>query len=546
MEINVVPSCRAAIASTPIVALLLFSHLTSARAEEIPPHQAQRIEQAAPAEPTVAPKKKRRVLIFVTPVHLMEKDPHKGYCIPYGTYALKTLGTKTRAFEPVVSQDLANFLPENIRQFDAILLNNTSGPWIIPTDADMQRDQFRKHGTDKAAVEQVLRDSLLRFVEQGGGLAALHFAIGANQHWPQFRELLGARYGGHPWNEEVGVKLDEPQHPLNAAFGGKGFRITEEIYQFAAPYSRDTLRVLFSLDTSSTNMNVPWIDRKDGDFALGWVRSHGKGRVFYTAFGHRTELYWNPAILQLYLDGIQFATGDLQAPTEPGNKEPITRDAAGQEADSDLAFRAESDDGISLFNGRDLSGWEGDENIWSVRDGAIMGATSKETGLKVNNFLIWKGGQPRDFELRLKFKLIGGNSGIYFRCEKQPEGEPLIGPQADFSADHRWTGVLMEWKKRDVLAERGQRVLIGAAGNKQVIGSLGDPQERLKAVKDQDWNDYTVIAKGESVILKINGVTMCEVTDQDPRRPKSGHLALQVHVGPPMTVQFKDIWLKED
>jgi hypothetical protein len=104
----------------------------------------------------------------------------------------------------------------------------------------------------------------------------------------------------------------------------------------------------------------------------------------------------------------------------------------------------------------------------------------------------------------------------------------------------------MEWKKRDVLAERGQRVLIGAAGNKQVIGSLGDPQERLKAVKDQDWNDYTVIAKGESVILKINGVTMCEVTDKDPRRPKSGHLALQVHVGPPMTVQFKDIWLKED
>jgi type 1 glutamine amidotransferase len=113
----------------------------------------------------------------------------------------------------------------------------------------------------------------------------------------------------------VGVKLDEPNHPLLAAFGGKGFRLSEEIFQFREPYSREKLRVLLSLDTNTTNMTVPWIHRKDNDFALAWVRAYGKGRVFYCAFGHRTEIWWNPTILKFYLDAIQFATGDLEAPT---------------------------------------------------------------------------------------------------------------------------------------------------------------------------------------------------------------------------------------
>lgn len=285
-------------------------------ADTIPAHQAKKIEDAAPAKPRVAPKKPRRVLIFVTPAHLMERDPHKGYCIPYGTHALRTLGTKTGAFTPVVSQDLAEFLPERLRRYDAVFLNNTSGAWITPTAADLRRDEFTRHGSDAAAVERVLRDSLLGHVRDGGGLAALHFAVGGNPHWPAFRELLGARFTGHPWNEEVGIKIDDPGHPLAAAFG-KRFRLADEIYQFGEPYSRQSLRVLYSLDTGATNMKVKWIDRTDGDFALGWVKAVGKGRLFYTALGHRTEVYWHPAVLQHYLDGIQFATGDLAAPTGP-------------------------------------------------------------------------------------------------------------------------------------------------------------------------------------------------------------------------------------
>jgi len=286
-------------------------------ADQIPAHQAKMIAEAAPAKARVVPKQPRRVLIWITPAHLMEKDPHKGYCIHYGTAAFETIGRKSGAFKPVVSGDLAMYLPENVRRFDAIVMNNSSGPWITPTDADMAKDVFKKHGADKATVERALRESLLDYVANGGGVMAIHYAIGANRHWPQFQQLLGATFTGHPWNEEIGVTVEEPGHPLSAAFGGEDFRLADEIYQYGDPYDRSKVRVLLSLDPERTNMGVKWINRTDNDFALAWLKSYGKGRIFYTSFGHRTELFWNPKLLQFYLDAIQFTTGDLEAPTAP-------------------------------------------------------------------------------------------------------------------------------------------------------------------------------------------------------------------------------------
>jgi hypothetical protein len=236
---------------------------------------------------------------------------------------MRILGEKTGAFEPVVSGDIALFLPENIRQFDAIVMNNSCGAWITPSDDAMKR--LKAYGETKEAVEKILRQSFLDYVANGGGIVAYHFAIAANSHWPEFRELFGARFTGHPWNEVVAVVIEEPGHPLVAAFGGKAFRIADEIYQFGPPYDRKKLRVLLSLDTERTNMGVKWIQRDDNDFALAWVKSVGKGRIFYGAFGHRTEIWWNPAILQFYLDAIQFAAGDLQAPTQPRDSAPIHR-----------------------------------------------------------------------------------------------------------------------------------------------------------------------------------------------------------------------------
>ena len=295
---------------TALLTILLPAAVSTAQLTE---QQAKQIEAAAPQKARAAPARPRRVLIWNTP--FMEESPHKGYCIPQGEYAMRMLGEKTGAFEPVVSDDVAMYLPENIRRFDAIILNNSSGPWIRPTKADMGK--FKPYGSDVNEVEMLLRKSLLDYVANGGGLVAYHHAIGGNTHWPEFLELIGAGYWGHPWNEEIGIKLDEPNHPLLATFGGKDFRLADEIFQFNEPYSREKVRVLMSLDTAKSNMTVPWIHRKDGDFALAWIKNYGKGRVFYGAIGHRTEIWWNPQILSFYLDGIQFATGDLPADATP-------------------------------------------------------------------------------------------------------------------------------------------------------------------------------------------------------------------------------------
>ena len=519
------------------IGLLVCSGLVLAAvpaAAQIPPHQEAQIRKAAPEKPRFAPRKPRTVLIWNTPPAFMDKDPHKGYCIPYGEAAMRILGDKTGAFRPVVSDDLRMFRPDSLRQFDAIVLNNASGPWIRPTDADMAK--FKDLGGDQDAVEKVLRQNLLDWLADGRGIVAYHFAIAGNQQWPEFQELIGGKFTGHPWNEEVAVKVEEPSHPLVAAFGGKDFRVADEIYEFGLPYARHKLRVLVSLDTQNTNMKPKWgPQRKDGDFAQAWVKPYGKGRIFYTGFGHRAEIYWTPAILQFYLDAIQFACGDLEAPIDvrPADEALGPKPPAGF---------------VALFDGATLDGWQGDRAIWSVRDGAITGRTTAETKLTENNFLVWKD-EVQDFELRLKFRLENGNSGIYYRARKrpsgQPKGDPLVGTQADFDASGRWTGVIMEYLLRGVLAERGQKVVIDETGKREVAGSFGDAAELLKAVKPGDWNDYTVVAKEGHVVLTINGVTMCELDDRDPKRIARGWLGVQVHVGPPMLVQFKDIYYRK-
>ena len=520
-----------------VVAGLALAAL-AAPAAGIPEHQAKQIRDAAPEKPRVAPKRARRVLIFDTPAHLMDKDPHKGYCIPYGACAFKTIGEKSGAFEPVPSDDLAQFLPENLKGFDAVVLNNTSGPWITPSDDAMPR--LKAAGDTKEAVEQVLRKALLDFVSGGGGIVSIHFAIAGNSHWKEFQDLVGGKFTGHPWNEEIGVTVEEPDHPLVAAFGGKDFRLADEIYEYGPPYDRANLRVLLSLDPARSNMGVRWINRKDGDFALAWVKPYGKGRVFNTSFGHRTELFWTPQVLQFYLDAVQFATGDLEAPTAPRAGRPARR-VPGTDPAAGL------DGFVSLFNGRDLAGWEGDPRIWTVKDGAITGRTTADVTVKENSFLVWKD-EVEDFELRLKFRLEGGNSGLYYRARKRPagqtKGEALVGTQADFSADGRWTGVIMEYTLREVLAERGQKVVIDESGKRETAASLGDPKKLLEAVKPNEWNDYTVVARKGHVTLAINGVPMCELDDRDPKRLARGWLAVQVHAGPPMLVQFKDVYLR--
>lgn len=197
-----------------------------------------------------------------------------------------------------------------------------------------------------------------------------------------------------------------------------------------------------------------------------------------------------------------------------------------------------------IFNGKDLEGWDGDGKFWSIREGAITGQTTAENPTKGNTFIIWRQGEVDDFELRLSYRIVGHNSGVQYRSSDL--GEHVVGGyQADIEAGDTYSGIVYEERGRGILAQRGQKTTIGGDHKPQVTGSVGDSAELQKAIKKEDWNDYTIIARGNHLQHFINGKQTVDVTDDDQERRKmTGILALQLHAGPPMTVQFKNIRLK--
>ena len=203
----------------------------------------------------------------------------------------------------------------------------------------------------------------------------------------------------------------------------------------------------------------------------------------------------------------------------------------------------ETDDGFtSMFNGKDLTGWDGKPGWWYVENGAITSQTTPEKPCKKCNYLIWKGGAPGDFELRLKFRIVGGNSGIQFRSQQIPDWDTR-GYQADIDAAGQWAGALFQHARGGV-AMRGQKVAIAEDGQKQIT-SIGDPADLLKHIKKDDWNDYCIVARGNEITLKINGVMMSQAIDQEKDKClHDGIIGLQIHPGPPMKIQFKDLQIE--
>ena len=204
----------------------------------------------------------------------------------------------------------------------------------------------------------------------------------------------------------------------------------------------------------------------------------------------------------------------------------------------------------NLFNGKDLTGWKG-LDFWSVEDGCITGRTTKEKPTKGNTFLVYQD-EVADFELTFKYKIIGGNSGVQYRSKLTDEKAFVVaGYQADFEAGKTHSGILYEERGRGILAQRGQKVVIkeGATPNKPKIEvaekEVGKSAEIQAKIKADDWNDYRIVAKGGHLQHFINGVQTIDVTDETALGAKKGILALQLHAGPAMVVQFKDLVLKE-
>ena len=221
---------------------------------------------------------------------------------------------------------------------------------------------------------------------------------------------------------------------------------------------------------------------------------------------------------------------------------------------------------VQIFDGKTLNNWEGDTAYWSVSNGSLVGQITPDKRLKTNSFIVWKGGKTEDFELKTEFRITeNGNSGINYRSEKLSDiPNALRGYQADIDGKNNYTGQNYEERGRTTLAYRGEKVIVNGQPNPQqagslradveknawkrreVVASLGDRDSLRSLIKTNDWNTCHIVARGNRLQHYINGVLMSDVTDNDSANRKlSGLLGVQVHVGPPMKVEYRNIRLKE-
>lgn len=256
----------------------------------------KKVDEAMPTKATVTPAKARKILVF----NKCEGFRHD--VIPLAAKAFELMGKKTGAFEAVSSDDKEVFNAEKLKEFDAVVLNNTTN----------------------LKLNDAQKKALLDFVkEDGKGLIGTHAASDNFGDWPDGMAMVGGQFDGHPWGGggTWAVKINDPDHPLNKGFGGKGFKVHDEIYQIKGTYSRETHRELLSLDMDDAETSKPGGQKRaDKDNPISWIQECGKGRVFYCSMGHNHEIYWTPAILQHYVDGIQYAIGDLKCDATPTAK----------------------------------------------------------------------------------------------------------------------------------------------------------------------------------------------------------------------------------
>jgi hypothetical protein len=206
----------------------------------------------------------------------------------------------------------------------------------------------------------------------------------------------------------------------------------------------------------------------------------------------------------------------------------------------------------SIFDGTSLKGWDGDPSFWRAENREIVGESTDQNPLKQNTFLIWRGGEPADFELKVEFRMNSTNSGIQIRSVQLPPGGDvgrwvMKGYQADIDFANQYTGQIYEERGRGFLAMRGQAVYVPDGGRPKVIGNLQQTADELKAViKTNDWNQVHLVARANTIVQILNGAVTSIVIDDDAKnRALGGLLGFQMHVGPPMKVEFRNIWLKK-
>jgi type 1 glutamine amidotransferase len=236
-------------------------------------------------------KTKHQILCFSKPFGFRHNS------IEIGETMLRVMGQETGLFEVTFSDDLSNFAPENIKKFDAICFNNNTH-------------------IQKGMKDEALRKSLIAYVKNGGGIFAIHSATDGG--WPEYIDMIGGNFRGHPWGAggTWDISNEDPKHPIvKDVHGGKGFKLKDELYVYN-DFDRGDQRVLMALDMKSEVNGTRKGPREDNDYALAWVKKYGEGRVFVSAFGHNKEVFYNPEILKMWVEGFRYILGETNVETE--------------------------------------------------------------------------------------------------------------------------------------------------------------------------------------------------------------------------------------
>lgn len=255
-----------------------------------PDPELKKIEKALQTFPTVKPKKVPQILVYSKASGFAHKS------IPTGVKALRALALKTGAFNPKFSQSVEDFSAENLKNFDGLIFNNCTR-------------------VEKAFVSPKQRSALLNFIRKGKGFVGFHGASDAGMpKWQEYTNMIGGCFDGHPWNAggTWPFRVEDPEHTLSKSFAANTFRFSDEIYQYKG-YDRKNLRVLISLDANKSGKSGK---SPTHDYPVSWVKSYGKGRVFYSNFGHNKATWWTPFLLEHFLAGIRWSVGELDGPHE--------------------------------------------------------------------------------------------------------------------------------------------------------------------------------------------------------------------------------------
>ena len=245
-----------------------------------------KILKAMPSEPSVKPEKVRKALVY------SHASGFKHSSIPTGVKALRIMSEKTGAFDATFTVKTDDFTPKGLAKYDMIIFNNCTH-------------------VQKAFTEDSQRKSILDFIRNGKSFVGFHSASdGGIPQWQEYTEMIGGCFAGHPWNAGGNWPffVEDTNHPVTDAFKENEFMFSDEIYQYKE-YDRTKLRVLVSLDAVKSGKKG---NSKTNDYPVSWVRSYGKGRIFYSNFGHNKASWWTPFMLQHFLDGIQWAMGDVE------------------------------------------------------------------------------------------------------------------------------------------------------------------------------------------------------------------------------------------